>query len=56
MFSDGIRSLVRETVGVDDEWPVIAESYMQWVIEDKFTLGRPAWESQGVLFVPNVHP
>ena len=56
MFSDGIRALVRDTVGVDDDWPVIAESYTQWVIEDKFTLGRPAWETQGALFVPDVHP
>lgn len=56
VFSDGIRALVRDTVGVDDDWPVIAESYTQWVIEDKFTLGRPAWETQGALFVPDVHP
>jgi len=56
-FSDGIRNLVRETVGVDDKWPVIAETYMQWVVEDRFVNGeRPCWECQETLFVPDVHP
>jgi len=30
--------------------------YSQWVIEDDFALGRPAWEHLGALFVPDVHP
>jgi mannitol 2-dehydrogenase len=55
-FSDTIRTLVRDTCAVDDEWPVIAEGYMQWVIEDKFLYGRPAWEKEGALFVSDVGP
>jgi len=35
---------------------VIAESYTQWVVEDAFPLGRPAWEEVGALFVADVHP
>ena len=35
-FSDGIRKLVRETYGIEDQWPVIAEYFSQWVIEDDF--------------------
>jgi hypothetical protein len=27
-----------------DGWPVIAEDYMQWVIEDSFCCGRPEWD------------
>ena len=54
-FSDGIRTLVRETCGVEDDWPVIAEAYTQWVVEDKFVCGRPVWESVDVLFVEDVH-
>ncbi len=29
---------------------------MQWVIEDRFTLGRPAWEKAGASLVPDVTP
>lgn len=28
-FSDDVRMLVRETLGVDDDWPVIAETFSQ---------------------------
>jgi len=31
-------------LGVEDAWPVGAEDFAQWVIEDDFTLGRPLWE------------
>jgi len=55
-YSDGIRTLVRETCGLEDDWPVIAEQYTQWVIEDKFVLGRPAWEERGALFTEDVEP
>ena len=30
--------------GVEDGWPVVAEPFLQWVVEDKFVKGRPAWE------------
>ena len=39
-----------------DEWPVTCEPFCQWVIEDHFSDGRPAWEKVGVQFVPDVTP
>lgn len=42
--------------GVQDAWPVTCEPYIQWVVEDKFSNGRPAFEKVGVQFVPDVGP
>jgi mannitol-1-phosphate/altronate dehydrogenase len=41
---------------VADNWPVVAESFTQWVIEDDFVDGRPAWEEVGAQFVADVAP
>ena len=41
--TDEVRAAVAD-FGVEDTWPVAAEDYIQWVIEDEFPLGRPAWE------------
>lgn len=43
-------------LGVSDAWPVVAEPFFQWVIEDHFTLGRPPLEDVGVQFVSDVEP
>ncbi len=42
--------------GIADRWPVISETFSQWVIEDRFPQGRPAWETVGAQFVPDVAP
>lgn len=42
--------------GLRDRCPVFSESFTQWVIEDRFTAGRPAWEEVGAQFVANVAP
>ena len=42
--------------GVEDAWPVFCEEYIQWVIEDNFPSGRPAFEKAGAMFVPDVTP
>ncbi len=42
--------------GIADRWPVISETFSQWVIEDRFPQGRPAWERVGAQFVPDVAP
>jgi mannitol 2-dehydrogenase len=39
-----------------DEWPVICEPFIQWVVEDNFCNGRPPLEKLGVQFVPDVLP
>ncbi|MBX3659561.1 MAG: mannitol dehydrogenase family protein [Ramlibacter sp.] len=46
----------RAATGVDDPTALMAESFIQWVIEDRFIAGRPAWESVGVEMVPSVAP
>jgi mannitol 2-dehydrogenase len=45
-----------QTYGVQDEWPVTCEPYIQWVVEDKFSNGRPNFEQVGVQFVADVGP
>ena len=42
--------------GIADRWPVICETFTQWVIEDRFAQGRPAWEEVGAQFVDDVAP
>lgn len=54
--SDRERGMTREMFGIEDAWPVFCEEFKQWVIEDKFPLGRPALEKVGVQFVPDVSP
>ncbi|MDN4475286.1 mannitol dehydrogenase family protein [Demequina sp. SYSU T00192] len=50
------RELVRTRFGLDDDWPVPAEPFAQWVLEDRFTLGRPPLEEAGVQMVADVAP
>ncbi len=39
-----------------DGAPVYCEDYIQWVVEDNFIAGRPAWERVGVEFTDDVAP
>ncbi|MGO4566462.1 mannitol dehydrogenase family protein [Rhizobium sp. 2YAF20] len=48
--------LLRDNFQIEDNWPVYCEEFKQWVLEDKFPLGRPALEKVGVTFVDNVAP
>jgi mannitol 2-dehydrogenase len=52
---DVIETVATE-FGVDDKWPVIAEPFTAWVLEDSFTDGRPPWEDVDVLLVDDVMP
>ena len=45
---DALRERVDAQLGVHDAWPVQRERYTQWVIEDAFCNGRPAFERVGV--------
>ncbi|EGE61505.1 mannitol dehydrogenase [Rhizobium phaseoli] len=47
---------LRDNFDIEDNWPVYCEEFKQWVLEDKFTAGRPALEKVGVTFVPDVTP
>lgn len=53
--ADDIAKLEEEFL-IEDQWPVVCEPFIQWVIEDKFSAGRPAWEKVGAQFVDNVVP
>ncbi|MCY3879806.1 MAG: mannitol dehydrogenase family protein [Rhodobacteraceae bacterium] len=41
-------------IGIDDAVPVTHESFCQWVVEDKYCAGRPAWDRVGVTFSDRV--
>ncbi|MDR1122192.1 MAG: mannitol dehydrogenase family protein [Dysgonamonadaceae bacterium] len=48
--------LLNEKYGIEDACSVTCEPFIQWVLEDNFPNGRPAWEKVGVQFVPNIDP
>lgn len=43
-------------LGVEDPNAVVGEAFSQWVVEDDFPQGRPAWEADGVEMVADVAP
>eukprot|EP00932_Pfiesteria_piscicida_P018218 SRR837773.508.p1 GENE.SRR837773.508~~SRR837773.508.p1 ORF type:complete len:506 (+),score=182.48 SRR837773.508:161-1519(+) len=56
--SDAHREAVTKEFGVQDQWPVVCEDFIQWVVEDKFPAGRPPWEKVlggACLMVPDVY-
>jgi mannitol 2-dehydrogenase len=53
--ADADRAWLRDTAGVDDRWPVVCEPFRQWVMEDRFAGGRPAWENVGAVFTDRIH-
>jgi mannitol 2-dehydrogenase len=54
--TDADRDEVGERFGVQDRWPVVCEPFAQWVLEDRFCAGRPAYEDAGVQVVEDVEP
>ncbi len=50
------RVMVAERLGLEDAWPVMAEPFTQWVIEDRFCNGRPRFEEAGAELVSDVAP
>jgi mannitol-1-phosphate/altronate dehydrogenase len=40
--------------GIDDQLPIFAEDFSQWVVEDRFCAGRPALEQVGVQLTQDV--
>ncbi|WP_435930187.1 mannitol dehydrogenase family protein [Dryocola sp. BD613] len=47
---------VAQATGVADPAAVACEPFRQWVIEDNFVAGRPAWEKAGAELVTDVLP
>jgi mannitol 2-dehydrogenase len=52
--SEEDRTWLRDTAGIIDRWPVVAEPFRQWVMEDDFAAGRPAWDDAGALFTDRI--
>lgn len=48
--TDADRVHVNGVTGLEDAWPVVTEEFVQWVIEDQFTMGRPDWSKAGAIF------
>ncbi|RZL68051.1 MAG: mannitol dehydrogenase family protein [Variovorax sp.] len=51
-----LRERVQKATGRDDPAAITGESFIQWVIEDRFIAGRPEWERVGVQLVDSVQP
>jgi len=47
---------VTALLGVEDPCAIACEPFIQWVIEDQFTAGRPDWQRVGAQFVNDVAP
>ena len=50
------RAQVQATLGVRDDGAVVTEPFSQWVIEDDFAAGRPAWDQAGAILTGDVGP
>jgi len=54
--TDEDRAQIAESFGIDDRWPVVCEPFLQWVLQDSFTNGRPPYESTLTQMVSDVAP
>ena len=54
--TDADREAVARALGLADAWPVMAEPYLEWVLEDSFAAGRPDWRAGGARFVAGAAP
>ncbi|MTH76136.1 mannitol dehydrogenase family protein [Paracoccus aestuariivivens] len=54
--TEATRDRAKALLGVEDPLAIETEQFIQWVIEDDFPLGRPAWDKAGVVFVTDVEP
>ncbi|WP_246260516.1 mannitol dehydrogenase family protein [Cellulomonas taurus] len=52
--TDATRAEIAAVLGARDEAGILAEPFSQWVIEDRFAAGRPAWELAGAEFTTDV--
>ncbi len=51
--TDADRERISAATGLEDAWPVVTEAYNNWVVEDNFPHGRPAWDAT---FVTDIAP
>ncbi len=54
--TDDDRAEAARLLGYSDQGVVVTEPFRQWVVEDQFAGGRPAWERAGVVLTADVAP
>jgi len=54
--TEATRAKAAVRIGCTDLGAIETEAFSQWVIEDRFVAGRPAWEAGGAIFVDDVAP
>ncbi len=54
--TDADRAETAALLGLRDEACVVTEPFSQWVVEDRFRAGRPAWDRGGATLVADVAP
>ena len=54
--TDADRAAVSSAIGMIDTWPVVTEPFTQWIVEDRFSSGRPDFAAAGVQMVSDVKP
>lgn len=54
--TDADRAKTSEKLGITDQWPVVCEPFIQWVLEDNFVSGRPPFEKSITQLVKDVEP
>lgn len=52
--NDELRAQVSTELGIEDNWPIKRESFVQWVIEDILPEDKPAWDKAGATFTSDV--
>jgi mannitol 2-dehydrogenase len=52
--TDADRARLNAASGIDDAIPVFCEDFIQWVMQDKFRYGRPAFETVGAQMTNDV--
>jgi mannitol 2-dehydrogenase len=50
------HEVLERDFGIRDRCPVVAEDFIQWIVEDDFCNERPPLEEVGVQFVPDARP
>jgi mannitol 2-dehydrogenase len=52
--TDENRQSILKDFAIRDGCPVVSEPFRQWVLEDRFVMGRPSWERAGATFTTDV--
>jgi fructuronate reductase len=54
--TDDDRAEAAKLLGLEDRGVVVTEPFRQWVVENDFAAGRPAWERAGAVLTADVAP